>query len=73
MYQGLIKVGTNNDTIYDGRDERYVQLCYSHSVELFKTGQQKFMRKYKDNFNDIVFDEAIFSSRSRQRQKSIWY
>jgi hypothetical protein len=36
------------DPIYsfDGRFH-LVNLCYSHSVELFKTGQKIFMLKYK--------------------------
>lgn len=36
------------ETIYcsDGRLSS-VRLCYSHSVELFKTGQTKFIGKYR--------------------------
>ncbi len=30
-----------------------ILLCYGHSVELFKTGQTKFMAKYKPNFSQF--------------------
>jgi hypothetical protein len=63
MYKGLIVVGTNSDVIYQGKgDERKVQLCYHHSVELFKMGQTNFMSKYRENFHNFEADKALFSS-----------
>ena len=46
MYKGLIVIGTNSDVIYHkAGDEKPIQLCYYHSVELFKMGQSNFMLK----------------------------
>ncbi len=70
MYQGLMKVGTNTDSIYSGSDERHIQLCYSHSVELFRTGQKKFMTKYRENFTSMEFDTIDFSNKNK---RSVWY
>ena len=67
-----MKVGTNNDIIYQGSEEKRIQLCYSHSVELYKNGQSKFMKKYRENFTEMEFDSAIFSPAST-RNRSVWY
>ena len=72
MYKGLIVVGTNNDVIYQARgEERQVQLCYTHSVELFKMGQQNFMIKYRENFKNFESDRVLFTSFAPGRGGSI--
>jgi hypothetical protein len=65
-----MKVGTNTDCIYTGPEERHIQLCYSHSVELFRTGQKKFMAKYHENFSSMEFDSLSFASKNK---RAVWY
>lgn len=55
LQRGIDKPAHYVDQIYNkkvsGED---IHLCYSHSVELFKTGQRNFISKYKFeyDFND---------------------
>lgn len=53
-YQGKIELDTYANEIYGQRDKNLsILLCYTHSIELFKTGQIKFMAKYKPNFSQF--------------------
>ena len=72
MYKGLIKIGTSTDVIYRGSEEKHIQLCYSHSVELFKDGQIKFLNKYRENFHDIELDSAVFAP-GKSSKRALWY
>ncbi len=50
------------DVIYNPRSEpSFINLCYNHSVELFKTGQINFVSKYRpDAFvSDYSHKEVI--------------
>jgi hypothetical protein len=50
-YQGKMNVDTSSNELYGQRDKTLsILLCYTHSVELFKTGQTNFMQKYRPNF-----------------------
>jgi len=42
----LIKA-TCKDTIFRGSKDQYLDLCYLHSLELFKRGQTKFLFRYQ--------------------------
>lgn len=45
------KIKTNDDVIYDPRgNAKSIPLCYSHSVEFFKSGQKTFVLRYREIF-----------------------
>lgn len=74
MYKGLIIVGTNDDVIFKGSQEKHVRLCYSHSVELYKFGQFRFVEKYAEQFSSLEIDTAVFSpAGSRNGSSGSWY
>lgn len=52
------------DFIYqNGSEATPINLCYGHSVELFKTGQSIFVMKYKPESLD--FDAPVKDSTTR--------
>lgn len=45
-------LATHLDAIYySGGNPSYLQLCYAHSIELFKFGQNYFVMKYRPNIS----------------------
>ena len=47
---GLSREAYYEDYIYrNGSQSSLINLCYAHSVELFKMGQSSFVLKYKDS------------------------
>jgi hypothetical protein len=51
-YFGRITWGNHADHIYQERQAVRLNLCYYHSVDLFKTGQTNFLTKYHEVFRD---------------------
>jgi hypothetical protein len=52
---GINSYANHKDYIYqNGSESTSINLCYGHSVELFKTGQSIFVLKYKPE--SIEFD-----------------
>jgi hypothetical protein len=71
------RTASNLDAIFDSAgNERSIGLCYSHSVELFKSGQHKFLGRYRDVFAGNFGFEADFDlvRTFKQSRKEIpWY
>ena len=68
-HYGKIRVGQNLDLIFQNNGkQKVIPLCWSHSVELFKTGQTYFLTKYEASLVDHHLDSHVlynhFPSRS---------
>ena len=66
----------NDDVIYDNRgNARSVPLCYSHSVELFKSGQNCFVVRYRELFDGKFGSEKdadLIYYFTEVRHRAIW-
>ena len=63
-YHGITNQQTSRECIFRSNKNLSILLCYNHSVELFKTGQTKFMAKYRPDFMEFTSadeDRAILS------------
>jgi len=66
----------SDDVIFDNRgNARSVPLCYAHSVELFKSGQNCFVTKYHEIFDGKYGSENdadLIYYFSEVRHRAIW-
>ncbi len=54
-YQGKTNLETETNHIFgEKKSQQSIPLCYSHSVELFKNGQEKFTTKYKADMSEYI-------------------
>ncbi len=61
---GQDTLGPYRDFIYqNGSEVSTLNLCYRHSVELFKTGQFTFVLKYRPESVDYEDPQKDFSNR----------
>lgn len=65
-FKGKSTLSSTMSTIYQRGQNQHIPLCYSHSVEFFKSGQVKFMLKYQRDFREHGFNDqdTIFDSTS---------
>lgn len=73
-FQQLERPKVSNDLLFDNKGKSMrLPLCYSHSVELYKGGQKKFLTHYKNIFVDSYgteSDSLIVNFFSGQKLKS---
>lgn len=63
-YHGISNTQTSRESIFRSNKNLSILLCYTHSIELFKSGQTKFMAKYKPDFAQFTSaddDQAIIN------------
>ena len=44
------------ESIFDGNLKHDYHFCYTHSIELFKIGQKKFLKHYASSILSTVFE-----------------
>lgn len=67
----------SDDLIYDAKgNSTTLPLCYTHSVELFKTGQKSFLTKHKSIFTGnfgLENDLDLIEYFDTERKEKAWY
>jgi hypothetical protein len=54
-HTGHLHAAVGRDAVYQHNGNQcFIDLCYHHSVEFFKTGQKKFIDKYQPTFLGLL-------------------
>ena len=65
------------DSIFDSKGNSInITLCYTHSVELFKTGQKAFLLRHKNSFSEKIGSEnhlELVDYMSGEDRERSWY